>query len=94
MKSESNWPKGLGRANYLRFATFSSGGHFVYWSRTVEAILVESPKATFLEEDFFCSGGHLVYRSGTILAILVGSLGIIPVKFESHWPKASGRVGF
>ena len=37
----------------------------------------------------FSSGGHLVYRSGMILAILVGShLGNIPMKFESHWPKA------
>ena len=43
----------------------------------------------------FSSGGHLVYRSGTVLAILVGShLGNIPVKFESHWPKGSGGVGF
>ena len=30
-----------------------------------------------------------------ILAILVGShLGNIPMKFESHWPKGSGGVGF
>ena len=43
----------------------------------------------------FSSGGHLVYRSGTILAILVGShLGNIPMKFESHWPKGSGKFSF
>ena len=30
-----------------------------------------------------------------ILAIFVGShLGNIPMKFESHWPKGSGGVGF
>ena len=49
----------------------------------------------FLDFSFFSSGGHLVYPSGTILAILVGShLGSIPMKFESHWPKASGGVSF
>ena len=43
----------------------------------------------------FSSGGHLVYGSGTILAILVGShLGNIPIKFESHWPKGSGKISF
>ena len=48
-------------------------------------------------KDFFIStyGGHLVYRSGTIYAILVGShQSNIPMKFESHWPKGSGRVSF
>ena len=30
-----------------------------------------------------------------MLAILVGShLGNIPMKYESHWPKGSGSVGF
>ena len=49
----------------------------------------------FKDFSIFSSGGHLVYRSGTILAILVGShLGIIPMKFESHWPKGSGGVSF
>ena len=43
----------------------------------------------------FSSGGHLVYRSRTILAILVGShLGNIPMKFESLWPKNSGKLAF
>ena len=43
----------------------------------------------------FSSGGCLVYRSGTISAILVGShQGNIPMKFETHWPKASGEVSF
>ena len=45
MKFESHWPKGSGgvsfKANYSRFSIFSSGGHFVHWSRTVLAILVE-----------------------------------------------------
>ena len=45
MKFESNWPKGSGGvsfyANYSRFSIFSSGGHFVHWSVTVLAILVE-----------------------------------------------------
>ena len=48
-------------------------------------------------KDFFISsyGGHLVYQSRTILAILVGShLGNIPLKFESDWPKGSGKVSF
>ena len=49
----------------------------------------------FKDFSIFSSGGHLVYRSKTILAILVGShLGNIPMKFESHWPKASGGVSF
>ena len=45
MKFESHWPKGSGGvsflANYSRFSSFSSGGHFVHPSRTVLAILVE-----------------------------------------------------
>ena len=45
MKFESHWPKGSGKvslkANYSRFSIFSSGGHFVHWSGTVLAILVE-----------------------------------------------------
>ena len=50
---------------------------------------------TFKDFSFSSMGGHLVYRSGTILAILVEShLGNIPMKFESHWPKGSGRVSF
>ena len=49
----------------------------------------------FKDFSIFSSGGHLVYWRGTILAILVGShLGNIPVKIESHWPKASGEVSF
>ena len=49
----------------------------------------------FKDFSIFSSGSHLVYRSGTILAILVGShLGNIPMKFESHWPKGSGKVSF
>ena len=45
MKYESHWPKGSGGVsfygNYPRFSIFSSGGHFVYQSETVLAILVE-----------------------------------------------------
>ena len=45
MKFESHWPKGSGgvsfSANYSQFSIFSSGGHFVHWSATVLAILVE-----------------------------------------------------
>ena len=49
----------------------------------------------FKDFSIFSSGSHLVYRSETILAILVCSrLGNIPMKFESHWPKGSGGVGF
>ena len=49
----------------------------------------------FKDFSIFSSGGHLVYCSGTILAILVGShLGNDPMKFESNWPKGSGRVSF
>ena len=49
----------------------------------------------FKDFSIFSSGGHLVYWSRTILATLVGShLGNIPIKFESHWPKGSGRVSF
>ena len=49
----------------------------------------------FKDFSIFSSGGHLVYRSGTVLAILLGShRGNIPMKFESHWPKGSGKVGF
>ena len=48
------------------FSTFSSGGHLVQRSGTVQAILVD---------------GHLVQRSGTVQAILVEShLRNIPVK--------------
>ena len=45
MKSESHWPKGLGEDNILSklftFLSLALGGHFVYQSRTVLAILVE-----------------------------------------------------
>ena len=45
MKFESHWPKGSGgvsfKANYSRFSSFSSGGHFVHRSETVLAFLVE-----------------------------------------------------
>ena len=54
-------------------------------------------KEELLFKDFsiFSTGCNLVYRSTTILAILLGShLSNIPVKFESHWPKASGEVSF
>ena len=48
-------------------------------------------RSRFLDFSIFSSGGHLVYQSGMILAILVGShLGIILVKFESHWRKGLG----
>ena len=48
-----------------------------------------------LDFSIFSSGGNLVYPSGMILAFLVGNyLGIIPMKFESHWPKGSGGVSF
>ena len=50
---------------------------------------------TFKYFSIFSSGRHLVYRSETNLANLVGSyLGNIPMKFELHWPKASGEVSF
>ena len=49
----------------------------------------------FKDFSIFSPGGHLVYPSGTIFSYLVGShLGNIPMKFESHWPKALGGVGF
>ena len=49
----------------------------------------------FQDISIFSSGGHLVYQSEMILAIFVGShLGNIPTKFESHWPKGSGRLSF
>ena len=45
MNFESHWPKGQEelafKANYSLFSIFISGGHFVHWSRTVLAILVE-----------------------------------------------------
>ena len=45
MKFESHWPKDQEelafKANYSRFSIFSTGGHFVHWSGTVLAILVE-----------------------------------------------------
>ena len=45
MKFKSHWPKVQEelafKANYSRFSIFSSGGHFVHWSETVLAILVE-----------------------------------------------------
>ena len=45
MKFESHWPKGSGGVSFLSklFTVFyfSSGGHFVHWSGTVLAILVE-----------------------------------------------------
>ena len=48
MKFEPHWHKGLGgdriafKADYSRFSIFSSGGHFVRWSGTVLAILLEA----------------------------------------------------
>ena len=49
----------------------------------------------FKDFSFSSMCGHLVYLSGIFLAILVGSrLGNIPMKFESLWPKGSGRVSF
>ena len=49
----------------------------------------------FKDFSIFSSGSHLVYQSRMILAIFVGShLGNIPMKFESHWLKGSGGVGF
>ena len=49
----------------------------------------------FKDFSSFSSGGHLVYQSITILALLVGRhLAIIPMKFESQWPKSSGGVSF
>ena len=45
----------------------------------------------FRDFSIFSHGSHLVYRSGMVLAILVGRhLGMIPVKFESHWPNGIG----
>ena len=46
VKSESNWPKGLGekktfKSNFLRCSIFSSGGHFVRRSKTVLSVLIE-----------------------------------------------------
>ena len=45
MKFESYWPKVQEElafnANYSSLSIFSSGGHFVHWSKTVLAILVE-----------------------------------------------------
>ena len=45
LKFESHWLKGSGslvfKTNYSRFSIFSSVGHFVHWSKTVLAILVE-----------------------------------------------------
>ena len=44
-KLESHWLKGLGeiafKANYSCFSIFSSGSHFIHWSGTISAILVE-----------------------------------------------------
>ena len=62
---------------------------------TDTGLRLKNEELTFKDFSIFSSGRHLVYRSGTILAILVGShLGIIPMKFESHWPKGSGGVSF
>ena len=45
MKFESHWPKGSGGVSFLSklftIFFFGSGGHFVHWSGTVLAILVE-----------------------------------------------------
>ena len=45
IKFESHWPKGSGGVSFLSkiftIFYFSSGGHFVHWSGTVLAILVE-----------------------------------------------------
>ena len=45
MKFESHWLKGSGGVSFLSklftISIFSSGGHFVHWSGTVLAILVE-----------------------------------------------------
>ena len=65
---------------------FSSGFHFVWWSGTVWAILVEGllknnrinyfgpaiQKMLFLS--IFSSGGHFIRWSGTVRAILVEGL--------------------
>ena len=43
MKFESHWPKGSGGVSFLSklFSIFSTGGHFVHWSGTALANLVE-----------------------------------------------------
>ena len=45
MKFKSHWPKGSGEVSFLSklftIFYFSSGGHFVHWSGTVLALLVE-----------------------------------------------------
>ena len=45
MKLDSHWPKGSGGVSFFKQIIhdffFSSGGHFVHWSRSVLAILVE-----------------------------------------------------
>ena len=45
MKFESHWPKGLGGdsiySKLFMFFYFYSGGHFIHWSGTVLAILIE-----------------------------------------------------
>ena len=59
------------------FFNFSSGGHFVHWSRTILAILVFGPlvkeEMSFKVFFFFSSGGHVVQQSRITLAILVDS---------------------
>ena len=58
-------------------SSFSSGGHFVQWSRTVSAILVEGIlrnmnldqwlwKFRFKNISIFSSGGHFVQQSKTV----------------------------
>ena len=62
------------------FSIFSSGGHLVYWSGTVLAILLGSLLCNI---PIFSSGGHFVHRSITILALLLkGHLTNIPMKFK------------
>ena len=69
------------------FLFFNSGGHFVWPSATILAILVDGHKRTyefffkirsvakeemlFKDISIFSSGGHLVQWRGTVLAISV-----------------------
>ena len=69
------------------FSSFSSGGHFVQWSKTILVSLVEghlrnisiyfeigplaNEKIAFNGFSFFSSGGHFMQPSGKILAHMV-----------------------
>ena len=67
------------------FSCFSSGGHFVQWSKTILAILVESHSRN-ISMKLFCSGGHFVQPSTTILAYLVeGQPRNISVQLFENW---------